>query len=60
MPKHFTHVTVPVIVWKERIEKGSRCRKKKERIYAYFDAREEENLRIGFSLRLDKRNYDKT
>ena len=29
MPKHFTHVTVRVIVWKERIEKGSRCSKKK-------------------------------
>lgn len=58
MPKRFTHVTVRVIVWKERIEKGSRCRekRKKERIYAYFDGRE----RIGFSLRIHKRNYDKT
>ena len=34
--------------------------RKKERIYAYFDVREEENLRIGFSLRLHKRNYNKT
>ena len=31
MPKHFTHVTVRVIVWKERIDKGSRCKNKKEK-----------------------------
>ena len=30
MPKHFTHVTVRAIVWKERIEKGSRCSKQKK------------------------------